>query len=120
MYCVPQYCIQYAAFIHNKRVEEDCIPFGNAIVYVSGQMYYWLSLTVNFFLPFILLTIMNSVIIKTLKNRPVLKNSDQCQGQSEDHTSKLKNAEKHSLFVYVMLYNYEKSPPNFCWVLPFW
>ena len=52
-----------------KQVGKSCVPFGNAIVYITGQLYCWLSLTVNFFLPFLLLLIMNNIIIKTLRKR---------------------------------------------------
>ena len=115
-----------------KQVGKSCVPFGNAMVYVSGQMYYWLSLTVNFFLPFLLLLIMNSIIIKTLRKRHVINKKYQGQG-GEGQTSKVKNVEKqifltlllvifgflvltapsYSLFVYVMLFDYEKSPQAF-------
>ena len=116
-----------------KQVGKSCVPFGNAIVYMSGQMYYWLSLTVNFFLPFLLLSIMNSVIIKTLKNRHMINKKYQGQGQNEGQANRIRNVEKqifvtlllvtfgflilnapsYSLFVYVMLYDYEKSPQAF-------
>ena len=42
-----------------------CVPFGNAMKTTTGQFYYWLSLVINFVLPFVLLLIMNSVIIHT-------------------------------------------------------
>ena len=116
-----------------KQVGKSCVPFGNAIVYITGQMYYWLSLTVNFFLPFLLLLIMNSIIIKTLRKRHMINSKYQGQGRSEGQASKMKNVEKqifltlllvtfgflvltapsYSLFVYVMVYNYEKSPQAF-------
>ena len=106
---------------------QSCIPFGNAIQTAIGQFYYWISLIINFALPFVLLLIMNCFIIHTIRQRPEL--SSQGQGQSEDHTSKIKSSEmqifvilllvtfgflilmtpSYVLFVYVIFVNYEKS-----------
>ena len=47
----------------------SCIPFGNAIQTVVGQFYYWISLIVNFALPFVLLLTMNCFIIHTIRQR---------------------------------------------------
>ena len=59
-----------------------CIANRIASVNVYGALYYWLSFIVSFALPFVLLLIMNSVIIHTLRQRSRmgLKRSD---GQSE-------------------------------------
>ena len=65
-----------------------------------GLFYYWFSLIVNYIIPFILLMIMNSVIIHTLRNRPTVGATCQGQGQSEGKGTKVKNSEKH---IYVIL-----------------
>ena len=115
-------------------VGKNCVPFGLAMVLVTGQFYYWFSLIVNFFLPFILLLIMNINIIHTLHKR--LRStmvSTKRQGQGHEHSkvqgSKMKDAEKqifvtlflvtfgflilnapaYSLFAYIRLYDYQKS-----------
>ena len=106
------------------RVGFSCIPFGKAGVYVWVKFYYWLSLILNFFLPFVLLLIMNSVIIRTLQRRFL------AHGRNEGQTSKKRNTEKqifitlllvtfgflvlnapaYSFFVYTQLYDFRKSP----------
>ena len=78
------------------KVGKNCIPYGYGDSF-SNQFYYWLSLVVNFFLPFVLLLIMNSVIIHTLRKRPLksvtltVKESEgynqgegHCQGHGEE------------------------------------
>ena len=45
------------------------VPFGNGMDKVYGQLYYWVSLLINYALPFILFLIMNSFIIDTLRKR---------------------------------------------------
>ena len=47
----------------------QCAPIGKAIQYIYGQIYSWLTSLLNFFLPFVLLLFMNSVIIYTLAVR---------------------------------------------------
>ena len=107
-----------------------CVPFGKAAVYTSVKFYYWFSLILNFFLPFVLLLIMNSVIIMTLHRRSVDKKL-QRQGRNEGQTSKMKNSEKQifttlllvtfgflvlnapaysTVFVYTQVSDHNKSP----------
>ena len=49
------------------KVGKNCVPFGPSTQYRWGQFYYWLSLIIHFFLPFVLLLFMNSVIIHKLR-----------------------------------------------------
>ena len=111
------------------RNDVSCIRFGMGGVYVSVKVYYWFSLILNFFLPFVLLLIMNSVIIRTLRSRSV-NHKFQRQGRNEGQTSKMKNTERHifitlllvtfgflvlnapaySFFVYAQVYDFHKSP----------
>ena len=109
-----------------------CVPFGKAAVYVWVRVYYWLSLILNFFLRFVLLLIMNSVIIRTLRNRSMVQ-KHQGQGQSQGQTSKMKNTEKqiftalllvtfgflvlntpaYCFFVYTQVYDFAKYPKDY-------
>ena len=63
----------------------QCVPYGNGLHSIAGQMYYWLSYVTNFVLPFVLLLIMNSFIIHTIHNRSKLNISRSTnQSQSQD------------------------------------
>ena len=63
----------------------QCVPYGKAMNAMAGRVYYWLSYVTNFVLPFILLLIMNSFIIHTIRNRTKLNLSrSNNQGQGND------------------------------------
>ena len=47
----------------------ECIPYKNAKGNLFGEFYYWLSMVVQFVLPFVLLLVMNSIIIHKIRNR---------------------------------------------------
>ena len=81
----------------------SCIPFGRA-EHVLVKIYYWLTLTLNFLLPFVLLLIMNSVIIRTLQERSGTQKI-QGQGRNEGQTSKMKNTEKQ-IFITLLFGNF--------------
>ena len=66
----------------------QCVPYGTAMRWVIGQIYYWLSYAVNFVLPFILLLIMNSFIITKIRKSREFSGAtltNQGQGQSQGH-----------------------------------
>ena len=115
--------------------DRQCTPFGNAIETMIGQVYYWLSLVINFFIPFFLLLIMNSFIIHTIRNRSRLsvtmsKGQGHGQGHSEGQSTKIKSSEMqiyvilllvtfgflilmtpaYVLFVFVMFVDYKRTP----------
>ena len=114
---------------------KQCVPYGTAMGKSYGQFYYWLSFVVHFAAPFILLLIMNSVIIHTIRTRSNLRiNQDGGQqGQGQGHSSKMKSSEKqiylilllvtfaflilttpsYVLFLYIMFYDYEQSLYSF-------
>ena len=120
-------CISIAYNLPHLFVTERdswfCVPFG------SVKFYYWFSLILNFFLPFVLLLIMNTVIIMTLRRRSV-DQKFQRQGRNEGQTNKMKNTERqifitlllvtfgflvlnapaYSFFVYTQVYDYDQSP----------
>ena len=106
--------------------------------YVHGQLYYWLSLFVNFALPFVFLLIMNSVIIHTLRQRSLLKikheiSTKESSVSNDNHRSNFRSSETqifailllvtfgflllttpaYAFFLYVKFVNYHKSPESF-------
>ena len=117
------------------RVDTLCVPYGNALHHVSGQIYYYLSLVISFFLPFLLLLVMNNFIINTLHRRPdtIVARSDSQGDKSKSQGQKMKNSERqifitllfvtfaflilntpgYAFFLYVMVYDYEQSPKSF-------
>ena len=137
------YAYNFPHFILTKQVGNQCVLYGSAMKYTFGQFYYWFSTILSFFLPFVLLLIMNSFIIHTLRkrSRSNLTRSDtqsqtQGQGQSQKgqgHSSKIKNSEyqiftillfvtfaflilntpPYVQFLYAMLYDYEHSAKAF-------
>ena len=108
---------------------------------VIGQIYYWILFVINFALPFVLLLIMNTVIIKTIRSNSKFRQTldiskskrDSGQGQSEGHVSKIKKSEMlifailllvtfaflilttptYVLVLYIMFVDYTKSPKDF-------
>ena len=117
------------------RVNTLCVPYGKALQHVSGQIYYYLSLVISFFLPFVLLLVMNCFIINTLRKRSdiIVTRSDSQGDKSKGQGQKMKNSERqifitllfvtfaflilnilaYAFFLYVMIYNYEQSPKSF-------
>ena len=116
----------------------NCNPIGKAAEYPYLQIYSWLTSVLNFFLPFLLLLIMNSVIIHTLSQQTkwsttMSAGQNQGQGQTEGHSVKIKQAEKQvtvtllvvtfaflllmtpsgSILIYVLVYDFFKSPQSF-------
>ena len=107
----------------------QCIPHGKANVNVYGQMYYWLSLFVQFVVPFVSLLSMNSVIIHKLRTRPLVAEKE--VGSSE--VSSRKNSDTqifimlllvtfgflvlftpaYTLFLYLILVDVHASPESF-------
>ena len=107
----------------------QCVPYGNAMKLVIGKFYYWLSYGVNFGFPFILLLIMNSFIIHTLRKRSTLNlNQGQSEGQREVKKSDSQIyvtlllitfgylifiTPAYMMFLYTHLVDYEKSAYRF-------
>ena len=79
----------------------QCIQYGKVMDKTYGQFYYWFTIVINYFLPFVLLLSMNSVIIHTLRTRSHLNLTGyKSQGQNEGQTSKMKSSETQ---IYIML-----------------
>ena len=114
----------------------ECVSWARGIEKIIAQLYFYASLTINFALPFVLLIVMNSFIIHTLRTRSVT-NIAQLEGQggTEGQASKLKSSEKqifillllvtfaflilmtptYILILYVNLVDYTKSPESFAY-----
>ena len=84
---------------------KDVVPLGKTMKTIIGRFYYWFSLVISFILPFILLLIMNSFIIHTIRQRSkFIGNSSRKKGQghSEGQMGKIKNSEMQ-IFVILLL-----------------
>ena len=85
---------------------KNCNGYTHAINSIPGQIYYWSANISNFFLPFLLLLIMNAVIINTLRNRskftPISRAECQSQGQAQPQIQKIKSSEVQ-IFVMLLL-----------------
>ena len=82
----------------------SCVPFLKGMSHLSVRLYYWLDLVSGLGLPFLVLLIMNSIIIHTLRKRSslslkMLKNEKPSQGQSP----KLKTAEKQIIIMLLFI-----------------
>ena len=84
----------------------NCVPYAHAMSSLHGQIYYWSSNVLSYFLPFVLLLVMNTVIIKTLSKRSksskITRSRGQGQGEAEVHAQKAKNSETQ-IFVILLL-----------------
>ena len=128
--CILVFSVSYNLphFFTTTRVDQYCAPFGHSTQYVSGMVYYWISLVINILLPFVSLLIMNSVIIHTLSERSGVQG--QIQGQGGHHTVKIKGSERqiyitllfltftflilsmpaYTFIVYAWFYDFKSSP----------
>ena len=112
----------------------QCVPYGKATVIPYGMIYYWLSLVVNYALPFILLLSMNSVIIHKIRTRNVGENNlSEGHTRGQGHRTKKKSSEgqifavlllvtfsmlvlntpAYMFFIYVQVANVDSSPKVF-------
>ena len=84
----------------------NCVPYAHAMSSLHGQIYYWSSNVLSYFLPFVLLLVMNTVIINTLSKRSksskITRSRGQGQGEAEVHAQKAKNSETQ-IFVILLL-----------------
>ena len=90
-----------------------CGPFGKAMKTTIGKFYYFISLLTNLGLPFILLLIMNSFIIRAIRQRLNISQSSgdnsqikhQGRGQNEGQTqpTKIKNSELQILIILLLV-----------------
>ena len=91
----------------------QCLPYGLAMSSVLGQLYYWVSFTIFFILPFVSLLGMNSVIIHKIRNRSIFtqrsnehdNGEGQSQGQGKSQSSKGKGTE-NQVFAMLLLVSF--------------
>ena len=84
-------CIVFVSILYNiphiyitRDQQLQCIPYGKVMDKMYGQFYYWFTIVINYFLPFVFLLSMNSVIIHTLRTRSHLNlTGSKGQGQNE-------------------------------------
>ena len=79
----------------------QCVPYGSIMRWLVGRIYYWLSYAINFVIPFVLLSTMNSFIISTIrKSRQFTATASTNQGHGHDldegHGDKTKQFEKQT------------------------
>ena len=101
-------CIVLFSIIYNtphwfatQVVGKKCLAYNNGMHLLISRIYYWTSNVIHFFLPFISLLTMNTVIIHILRKRSVAMSSTlEGQGQNKGQSFKVKSAERQ---VFIML-----------------
>ena len=133
--CTPAVQLASPDITWGLRVSRQCVPYGKALNVVYGEFYYWLSVVVNYLLPFVLLLSMNSVIMHTLRkwSSKLTKSSDFERGKTMNQSSRIQGTERqiyiilllvtfgfliltspaYIFFFYQMFYEYDKSPYAF-------
>ena len=77
-------CLVLCSQFHTTlQVGKDCIPLGRGFSTLPFKFYSWMSISLNFCSPFILLLIMNCVIIHTLCTRLIFRVTKDSQGQGQ-------------------------------------
>ena len=132
--CIISFSIIYnfpGWFVTGQAGESrNCVPYGNAMNSIQGQVYYWTSNVLNFILPFVLLLIMNTVIIHALRNRATLTMAARTVSQGQSQMRQKRSSETQItvmlllvtfsylllvspayLYVYLVLTNVNKETP---------
>ena len=81
----------------------NCLTYSNPSLAMFGKYYFWLSVTLIFVIPFVLLLSMNSVIIQALHKRSTLSlggSKRQTKNPTESENVKVKQSKKQ---IYIML-----------------
>ena len=82
-----------------------CVPFRKAMQTVIGRFYYWFSSVISFIFRFMLLLIMNSFIIHTIRQRSKFigqYSGNKDQGHDQGQIGKIKTSEMQ-IFVILLL-----------------
>ena len=66
-----------------------CVPYGKAIEFTYGKLYYWLSFVVSYMFPFVALLVMNSFIIHTIRSRRSLVATSQAEQRSKSSETQI-------------------------------
>ena len=80
----------------------SCVPFLTGMKLLSVRLYYWLDLVSGLGLPFLVLLIMNSIIIHTLRKSLSFKMSKR-EKSDQGKSSKLKTAEKQTIIILLFI-----------------
>ena len=82
-----------------------CLPFGDVVTMAKwySQFDYWFSFAIQFVVPFLLLLVMNSVIIHTLRTRLKFRKESEMQRsfQNEDEKAKNSDAQVYAILLLV-------------------
>ena len=134
-------CIVIFSAIYNiphliitSHVNWECVPYALAMATPYGEIYYWISMLVQFLFPFIFLLTMNSFIIHKIRTRenlaqpgPSMKNSKPGENQ-RNKSSEIQiyailllvtfaflilSTPAYCLFLFVMLIDFYKTPRMF-------
>ena len=138
--CIVTFCFCFAIPHLFTTLHEDgrCSPIGKVADEVHGQVYSWLTSLLNFFLPFVLLLLMNSIIIYTLKRRTLFhevtsEGQGHIESKGQGHSSKSRHADTQItltlllvtftflvlmmpscvILIFVLVFDYFKSPQAF-------
>ena len=103
VYHLVFYIIAPHIFINSFQFGQ-CVPYGSIMKWLVGRIYYWLSYAINFAIPFVLLSTMNSFIILTIrKSRQFTATASTNQGHGHDldegHGHKTKQFEKQTYII---------------------
>ena len=97
-----------------------CVPYGNTIKTLIGQIYYWFSFVVNFTLPFSLLLVMNSVIIRAMRRRLRFRAKlIRSQGQGQGQIQRMNSSDKQ-VFIILLLVTFSfliLTTPAYLWLI---
>ncbi len=91
-------CIYNIPHFFTTSEGTSCLPYGNFkhIPYTIVQFYYWFSFVSNVCFPFVSLLVMNTVIIKTIRNRFRTDSNDANENQT-------KNADKQMIRILLLV-----------------
>ena len=102
-----------------------CVPYGKAIEFTYGKLYYWLSFVVSYMFPFVALLVMNSFIIHTIRSRRSLVATNQAEQRSKSSETQifiilllvtfsflLLNTPSYMFFLFNMIIDFSKSPKS--------
>ena len=131
-------CIVMFSTIYNiphlfitSHVNWECVPYALAMATIYGQIYYWMSMLVQFLFPFIFLLTMNSFIIHKIRTRENLTQPTTDSKQGENPRNKgselqvfallllvtftflILSTPAYCLFLFVMLIDFQKTPKMF-------
>ena len=102
-----------------------CVPYGKAIEFTYGKLYYALSFVVSYMFPFVALLVINSFIIHTIGSRRRLVTTNQVEQRSRSSETQifiilllvtfsflLLNTPSYMFFLFNMIIDFSKSPKS--------